>query len=92
MGRVKVALEWPEDILGVLDVTEQELGQRVKELVVMQLVREGRISRGKGAELLGVDWWTFIDLLAKHNIPYFDLSAEELANELQVLSETTGTR
>lgn len=92
MGRIKVAVEWPDDILGVLDVTEHELGQRMKELVVMQLVREGRISRAKAAELLGVDRWTLLKLLAKYDIPYFDMSVDELKSELEVLKRVVRTQ
>ena len=63
MNTLTVSLELPKDMLGTLDVSETRLGTRLKELIAIELFREGRISSGKGAELLGVPKVDFIRLL-----------------------------
>jgi len=67
----------------------KEWNQEAKEQAVIQQVRKGLISRAKGAELLGMDRWAFLELLSKYDIPYFDLSEEDLRNELEVLKKIT---
>ena len=49
-----VALELPRDLLGALEVPQTQLEARLRELIALELFREGRISSGKGAELLGM--------------------------------------
>jgi len=54
----------------------------LRELIAFELVREGRISTGKGAEMLGVSKWALIQLLAQHGIDYFTETPEELLESL----------
>lgn len=56
------------------------------EAAVIELVRSGAISAGKGSELLGLTRWVFDDLLAKHNVLSLELSADELADQLRPLA------
>jgi predicted HTH domain antitoxin len=79
--RIKLDLELPEELLDQL--REEEIEAKVKEALVMELLREHRLSQGKAAELLGLDRHDLFDLMAKHQIPVIDLSPEELRSELQ---------
>jgi len=74
-------------LLGALDVPEAQLEPRVRELIALELFREGRISSGKGAELLGISKREFIQLLAQHQIPYFTESPEELTAEVETVEQ-----
>lgn len=56
------------------------------EAAVIELVRSGAISAGKGAELLGLTRWAFDDLLAKHDVLSLELSLDELADQLRPLA------
>lgn len=56
------------------------------EAAVIELVRSGAISAGKGAELLGLTRWVFDDLLAKHDVLSLELSPDELADQLRPLA------
>ena len=78
MDTLVVNLNLPRDLLGALDISETQLPVRLKELIALELFREGRISSGKGAELLDISKWEFIRLLAQHQIDYFTESVEEL--------------
>lgn len=85
MSTLTVNLELPRDILAALDVPEAELGARLRELIAVQLFREGRISSGKAAELLGVSKSEFVDLLARSGLNYFAQSPEEFVAEVSAL-------
>lgn len=91
MTTLSVQLELPRDLLGALDVAEVHLAGRLRELIALELYREGRISTGKGAELLGMSKRAFVDLLAQHGINYFSESPEELAEQVADLERLLGT-
>ena len=71
-------LELPRDLLGALNVPEAELEPQLRQLIALELFRQNRISSGKAAELLGIPKTAFIQLLARHKIPYFTNTPEEL--------------
>ena len=83
MSKLTVQLNLPQDLLEVLNVPETQLETQILKLVALELFRQERISTGKGAELLGIKKWEFIQLLAQYNIPYFTHSATELAAEVE---------
>jgi predicted HTH domain antitoxin len=82
MSKLTVQFNLPQDLLEVLNVPEAQLETQILKLVALELFRQERISTGKGAELLGIKKWEFIQLLAQHNIPYFTESPTELAAEV----------
>lgn len=82
MSDLTVSLRLPRDLLGALDIPEKQLANQVLELVALELFRQGRISAGKGAEILGISKWDFIQILARHQVPYFTESAAELEVEV----------
>jgi len=90
MSTLTVALDLPRDLLGALDVPRVQLESRLRELIALELFREGRISSGKGAELLGVSKLEFVRLLAQHGISYFTESSEELTAEVATLDQLLG--
>lgn len=90
METLTVALELPRDLLGALDVSPAELSSRLRELIALELVREGRISSGKGAELLGIPKREFVEFLARHGVCYFSESPEELRADVRALEQLMG--
>jgi len=90
MSTLTVALDLPRDLLGALDVPQAGLEVRLRELIALELFREGRISSGKGAELLGISKLEFIHLMAQHGLSYFTESPEELAAEVATLEQLLG--
>ena len=81
MITIKVPLE--EDVVALLQQSGQPAEQAVRELVVLELYRQGRISSGKGAELLGMTRLAFIQYSGERGIPYFNLTPDELDEELE---------
>ncbi len=80
-----MSLELPRDLLGALDIPEGRLQSRVRELIALELLREGHISSGKAAELLGISKGEFVLLMAQHDVPYFTESPDELAAEVATI-------
>ena len=85
MERIKAELELSRDLLGVLHVTEKELGSELKLLIALELFREEKISSGKAAEVAGLSKSKFIDELDWRGIPYFTETPEELAAQVEAM-------
>jgi predicted HTH domain antitoxin len=66
---------------GELGYSDEELRREVPVLLVLKRFRQGRISSGKAAQILGWSRRDFLDLLAREGVPLFDPSDEELAGE-----------
>lgn len=75
-------LEWtlPDEAFGE-GFDETVFITKVKEEVVMRLLKEQRISQGKASELLGVNRYDLFDLMAQYDILATDLSPEEMTQE-----------
>jgi len=85
---VRVELDLPRDLLGVLDVAEGELEPRLKTLIALELFREQQISAGRAAELLDVSKAEFVDLLDRYGIAYFTETPEELTAQVEAVRRT----
>ena len=79
-----VTLELPPELLDLLG-SEEEAKREAKLALVFDLVRRGRVSRAKAAELLGMPLAKFPALLAEYAIPWFDYSADDLERDLESL-------
>lgn len=57
---------------------------KAKEAFVLELLRHGDISAGRAAALLNISRWDLSDLMSTAGIsPFAELSAEELATEVE---------
>ena len=86
MSTITLSLNLPQELIPILEANEAELEGRILELIVLELVRQQRISTGKAAELLGISKWEFVQLLGQNNIPYFTESSKELVAEVWNIS------
>jgi len=62
--------------------------QAMKEVAVLELYRRREISSGRAAELLGLERFEFIRYAIRLGIPYFDMDALELADEVRRATES----
>ncbi len=83
METVTVEVKLPRDLLIALNISATEAEQKTKEWIALELFREGKVSSGKAAELLGISKVEFIAILSQHGISYLDLSSEELVSDRQ---------
>ena len=84
---VTVQVELPRDLLLALNVPTSEAGRRAQEWLAIELFREGEISTGKAAEILGITKTQFILLLAQRDIDYLDISPDELISDIETASD-----
>ncbi|MDP4147449.1 MAG: UPF0175 family protein [Bacillota bacterium] len=75
----------PSEILNYVSVNDSNYSDRVRELMIYVLVKEGKISFGKGAQMLGITKIDFITDLGKLGIPYFNESITEVESDLKTL-------
>lgn len=90
MEIVTVELDVPRDLLGALDVPREQLAAHLQALIAVALFRDGKISTGKGAEMLGISKLDFVQLLAQHHANYFTEAPEELAANWEMLQNLLG--
>jgi len=77
----QVVVEVPEDAIRCFGGDEAHFGREIYETAVVKWYDEGRITSGRGAELLGLSRAGFLELLARHKLSPFQYTAEELAAE-----------
>ena len=80
MGSVQVELD--QDLVDLLEDLHRPVKQAARELIVLELYRQGEISGGRAAELLGLGREQFIRQASEQGIPYFQLDGDELRREL----------
>jgi len=79
--RLHLDMELPDELFA--ELRQEEMERKVKEALVMELLREHRLSQAKAAEILGIDRHELFDLMTNHRVPVIDLDTEELGNELR---------
>jgi predicted HTH domain antitoxin len=72
----------PEEVVAGFGWAEGEVSARVREALVMELLRQHVISQGKAAELLQLNRWDLSALMGRYKVPAIDLTPEELQQEL----------
>ena len=78
--RFEVAL--PEEVLAHFGWEEAETPHKLREIVIMELLRHDRLSEAEAANLLQLDRWELLELMGHYRIPAIRMSQEELREEL----------
>lgn len=86
-----VTFKLPKEILSLLG-SPDTAPEAARKAVVIELFREGRISQGKAAELLGISRWEMIDLVNTLNIPTGPQTAEDIDREVETIRRLVQTR
>lgn len=79
-----MTLELPEEVVARFG-SRAAAASKARELLVIDLVRQGSISQGKAAELLGIPRDEMIDLAGKYEISAGGESAEELLRQITAI-------
>ena len=87
MSLKKLELSFPSEVLAMIATTYQDDGDVIKEAAVLELYREGKISSGKAAEILGMERFEFIRYSGMKGIPYIRMTPEELEEEFKLLEK-----
>ena len=83
-----LTVELPPELVELLG-SEEQARRDAKIAVVLDLVRRGRVSRARAAELLGLTLWDLPALLAEYRMPWFDSSPEDLERDVQTLRDAS---
>ncbi|HET8521675.1 MAG TPA: UPF0175 family protein [Thermomicrobiales bacterium] len=87
-----IAVELDNDLVRLLRERDSPLDETIREIVVLDLYRQQKLSRGRSAELLGLSLRDFLDLASRAGIPYFALTSEEWEQELMAAKELARER
>ncbi|CUU37426.1 Uncharacterised protein family (UPF0175) [Armatimonadetes bacterium DC] len=69
MGTITVTVAIPQSVLVATGLQQQELEGFIREVIAVELYRQGRLSLGKAAEVAGVATrYEMTALLAKHGV------------------------
>jgi hypothetical protein len=77
-----ITLELPEELVGLLGSPDAIAG-RVRESLVLDLLRDAQITQGEAALLLGVTRYDILDLMVRYCIPSGPETAEEMRQEIE---------
>ncbi len=87
MTTFTVEVQLPEG-LREIGCSDESIRREVPVLLVLKRFRQGELSSGKAASLLGMSRRDFLDLLASEGIPLFDPSDAELEKEFETASRS----
>ncbi|MCD6506751.1 UPF0175 family protein [Candidatus Poribacteria bacterium] len=76
-------IELPEEILDLWDIGELEAS--LKRWIVLEMVKQRKISVSLGAKLLGTSPQDFIELMSQHHIPLSEYGDGEIEEEYREL-------
>ena len=62
---------------------EEVAVKEITQATILDLVRQGKITTMRAASLLGLEWEDFLKVMKEHQVPYFNLTPEELQQDLE---------
>jgi predicted HTH domain antitoxin len=77
-----VSIPLDPELAAVLEGYDKPVTDAARELMVLELYRQGRISSGKAAELLNMQRLEFIQYSSRLGIPFLDMTDEEWQAEV----------
>ena len=83
MSRIEIHMTLPEEVLAIAQCSKEEIAAEMQRLLLIELVREGRVAYGKAAELLGISQAEFLAYMAKQRVSPFQFMPDELSRELE---------
>ena len=86
MATHTVPVDVPEEVVNLFG-SEQATAAKAREMLVVELLREARISQGEAARLLDVTRWQVLDLMAAYQVPSGPGTPEELEREVEYLRQ-----
>jgi predicted HTH domain antitoxin len=82
-----VKFNLPDELVSFYNLSDEILTKKILFLLVLDLLRQQKISRGKAAEVLGISVHEILEVMGQYNIPAVDYSEDELDEELEILDK-----
>jgi len=80
-----ISIDFPSDILLALNESENELKNRIKVTLAIQLYKLQKLTIGKAAQLSGMSRFEFENELSKNKISISNLSEEDILSDIEKL-------
>ena len=80
---IEIQLAVPDELTLVLQAEQANLAAEVSMAAAVKLYELGKLSAGAAAELAGIPRPLFLSRLADYGVPTFDLTEEELREDLK---------
>ncbi len=82
----------PPEVVGGFGWEDSEVPRRVREALVMDLLRLDRLSEAQAATILGLDRWELLELMGHYDVPAVRISVDELDHELSTALKRNGAK
>lgn len=82
MSTRTLSVEVPEELVALLGSPEA-VATQAREALVLDLLRQARVTQGKAAQLLGVTRRELLRSMAQHHVPSGPESTGELHREIE---------
>lgn len=86
MEQLDVKLSFPREVVNILKTRDRDLEPLLKQMLALELFREGKVSVGKASEIAGLTRNEMLDLLAFKKIP-LHYRASDLKEDLEILEK-----
>lgn len=82
----------PPEVVGGFGWDESEVPRRVREALVMDLLRLDRLSEAQACDILALARWELLELMGRYDVPAVRASVDELDRELATEVKRNGVR
>lgn len=82
MNQKHFEVELPEAVLTGFGWQDAEVPRRIREALVMELLRLDRLSEAEAAQCLGLNRQELLWTMGRYQVPALQMSPEELRQEL----------
>lgn len=83
MGKTKLEMDMPSELLFLLRETEESFKEKVKLWTSIKLFEDKKLSLEQAAEFAGYSKTAFIEILGKSKVSIFNYPAEELGEDIE---------
>jgi len=83
---MQIPIELPNDFVGMQ--TEQTIADEMRCAYALALLKAGRVSLAKAAELADRDIYSFLALCKEERVEVIDTSRDELLREMHLVSKS----
>ena len=86
MSQTRLSLTLEPDVADLFGDSPEQIARNLLEAGVLDLYRRHVISRGRAAEILGLNFEEFLRLSNAAGIPYFDWTEADIEQELRAIN------
>ena len=91
MAEKDFSVSLPPEVVGGFGWNESEVPSRVREALVMELLRLDKLSEAQALAILKLSRWELLELMGRYDVPAVRMSAEEMDRELAAEVKRNGT-